>query len=228
MNRTVLRTVELLEIISGHDEISLADIVKITGYPKTSVYDILRALEERAMIYRCTDKVSYGIGFKAYAIGRSYAKNSDLLSSAHQLMKELAQDIGKTVLLGKIDGEKILYIAKCEPQNAVVLTPSIGDEEPVRNTSFAKIAEVFTHHNKRICQLTKEEKEQIRSERLAVYGFQEETPLYNMASPIYNFETKLSGVLGIFGVKEMNMDYTDEQEKVRECTRKISEKLGYS
>ena len=40
MNRTVLRTVEILEIISKHGEISLADLVKITGYPKTSVYDI--------------------------------------------------------------------------------------------------------------------------------------------------------------------------------------------
>lgn len=50
MNRTVLRTVEILEIISKHGEISLADLVKITGYPKTSVYDILHALEERAMI----------------------------------------------------------------------------------------------------------------------------------------------------------------------------------
>ena len=38
MNRTVLRTVEILEIISKHGEISLADLVKITGYPKTSVY----------------------------------------------------------------------------------------------------------------------------------------------------------------------------------------------
>ena len=45
MNRTVLRTVEILEIISKHGEISLADLVKITGYPKTSVYDILHALE---------------------------------------------------------------------------------------------------------------------------------------------------------------------------------------
>lgn len=108
MNRTVLRTVEILEIISKHGEISLADLVKITGYPKTSVYDILHALEERAMIYRCTDKVCYGIGFRAYAIGRSYSKNSDLLSNSYQCMKALAEDIGKAVLLGKIDGEKIL------------------------------------------------------------------------------------------------------------------------
>ena len=42
MNRTVLRTVEILEIISKHGEISLADLVKITGYPKTSVYDPAR------------------------------------------------------------------------------------------------------------------------------------------------------------------------------------------
>ena len=83
MNRTVLRTVEILEIISKHGEISLADLVKITGYPKTSVYDILHALEERAMIYRCTDKVCYGIGFRAYAIGRSYSKNSE---SAEQFL----------------------------------------------------------------------------------------------------------------------------------------------
>lgn len=227
MNRTVLRTVEILEIIARHDEISLADIVKITGYPKTSVYDILHALEERAMIYRCVDKVCYGIGFRSYAIGRSYSKNSDLLSSAHPYMKELAEEIGKSVLLGKIDGEKILYLAKIESPNAVVMTPSIGDEELIKNTAFAKIAEVFTHHDKRICQIPKVEKEQIRREKLAVYGLNEVTPFYNMASPIYNFETRLSGVLGVFGVKEMDKDYTEEQEKMKACTRKISEKLGF-
>ena len=50
-----------------------------------------------------------------------------LLSNSYQCMKALAEDIGKAVLLGKIDGEKILYIAKCEPKHPVVMTPSIGD-----------------------------------------------------------------------------------------------------
>lgn len=227
MNRTVLRTVEILEIIAQHDEISLADLVKITGYPKTSVYDILHALEESAMIYRCTNKICYSIGFRAYALGRSYSKNSDLLSNAYQSMRDLGNAIGKSVLLGKIDGEKILYIAKYEPQHAVVMTPSIGDTEPIKKTSFAKIAEVFTHHDKRICKLSKEEKSSIQTGRVAVYGFEEATPFYNMSSPIYNFETRLSGVLGVFGVKEDGMDYTEEKEKLKECTRRISEKLGF-
>ncbi|RKJ06399.1 hypothetical protein D7X87_04495 [bacterium D16-54] len=227
MNRTVLRTVEILEIIARNDEISLAELVRITGYPKTSVYDILHALEDRAMIYRCKDKICYGIGFRAYAIGRTYSKNSDLLNSAEIYMKELADDIGKTVLMGKIDRNKILYIAKSEPQHPIVLTPSIGDEEPIKNTSFAKIAEVFTHHEKRICQLTKEEKSCIRTNKLATYGFDQNTPFYNIASPIYNFESRLSGVLAVFGVKEDGRDYELEQEKIKACTRRISEKLGY-
>ena len=228
MNRTVLRTVEILEIISKNDEISLAEIVKMTGYPKTSVYDILHALEERAMIYRCIDKTCYGIGFKAYAIGRSYSKNSDLLNSAGPHMKELADEIRKSVLLGKIEREKILYIAKYEPLESVVRTPSVGDEESIKNTSFAKIAEVFTHHNKKICQLEKEEKEYIRKEKIAVYGFREKTLLYNMASPIYNFETRLSGVLGVFGIKETGQDYAKEQDRVKLCALKISRELGFS
>lgn len=227
MNRAVLRAVEILEIIAKNDEISLAELVRITGYPKTSVYDILHALEERAMIYRCRDKICYGIGFRAYAIGRTYSKNSDLLNSSDAYMRELANDIGKTVLMGKIYGNKILYIAKCEPQHPIVLTPSIGDEEPIKNTAFAKIAEVFTHHEKRICQLTKEERNYIRSNKLATYGFDRDTPLYSMASPVYNFETRLSGVLAVFGVKEVGKDYVQEQEKIKECTHKISEKLGY-
>ena len=227
MNRTVLRTVEILEIIARNDEISLAELVRITGYPKTSVYDILHALEDRAMIYRCKDKICYGIGFRAYAIGRTYSKNSDLLNSAEIYMKELADDIGKTVLMGKIDRNKILYIAKSEPQHPIVLTPSIGDEEPIKNTSFAKIAEVFTHHEKRICQLTKEEKSCIRTNKLATYGFDQNTPFYNIARPIYNFESRLSGVLAVFGVKEDGRDYELEQEKIKACTRRISEKLGY-
>ena len=227
MNRSVLRTIEILEIIAKYDEISLASIVKITGYPKTSVYDILHALEERAMIYRCTDKVCYGIGFKSYAIGRSYSRNSDLLNSARQYMKELADNMGRSVLLGKIDRRKVLYIAKYEPSKVVIVTPSIGDEDILKDSAFAKVAEVFTHHDKKICQLTKNEKDQIKKERVAVYGVHETTPFYNMASPIYNFETRMSGVLGIFGVKEANIDYAGEQERLRECAEKISEKLGY-
>ncbi len=212
MNRTVLRTVEILEIIARNDEISLAELVRITGYPKTSVYDILHALEDRAMIYRCKDKICYGIGFRAYAIGRTYSKNSDLLNSAEIYMKELADDIGKTVLMGKIDRNKILYIAKSEPQHPIVLTPSIGDEEPIKNTSFAKIAEVFTHHEKRICQLTKEEKSCIRTNKLATYGFDQNTPFYNIASPIYNFESRLSAGAG----KNKGL-YPENIRKIRLC-----------
>ena len=90
----VLRTVEILEIISKHGETSLADLVKITGYPKTSVYDILHALEERAMIYRCTDKVCYGIGFRDMPSGVFLPKNSDLAEQfTYQCMKALAEDM---------------------------------------------------------------------------------------------------------------------------------------
>ena len=52
-------------------------------------------------------------------------------------------------------------------------------------------------------------------------------PFYNIASPIYNFETRLSGVVGVFGVKKVGVDYSEELKKVRECAGKISERLGF-
>ena len=87
---------------------------------------------------------------------------------------------------------------------------------------------MFTHHEKKICQLSKEEKNRIRTEKLASYGLDGPgTPFINIASPIYNFETRLSGVVGVFGVKEVGVDYSEELKKVRECAGKISERLGF-
>jgi len=34
-------------------------------------------------------------------------------------------------------------------------------------------------------------------------------------------------VVGVFGVKEVGVDYSEEQKKVRECAGKISERLGF-
>ncbi len=75
--------------------------------------------------------------------------------------------------------------------------------------------------------INKRRKKFNKKKKIATYGFDQNTPFYNIASPIYNFESRLSGVLAVFGVKEVGKNYELEQEKIIACTRKISEKLGY-
>ena len=80
LNRTTLRAVQILKLVSKRPEgITLDEICEELGLPKTSAYDIVITLVETGMIHVSRgQKQQYRIGLTAYRIGINYTNNLQL------------------------------------------------------------------------------------------------------------------------------------------------------
>ena len=83
LNRTTLRTVEILKLVSKKpDGITLDEICEKLDMPKTSGYDIVTTLVQTGMIHVAREqKQRYTIGLTAYRIGINYTNNLDFIST---------------------------------------------------------------------------------------------------------------------------------------------------
>ena len=74
MNNSAMRVLEILELFASAPEpLTVSDITRLLGYPKTSVFDIVNILAERGFIKRDNERAkTYVIGPTAYQVGMSY------------------------------------------------------------------------------------------------------------------------------------------------------------
>lgn len=140
INRTTARSVQILELISKSTEgLEMEDICDRLSIPRTSCYDILVTLVSMGMLeVNSGIRRSYKIGINAYRIGMSYTNNRNISEIIAPSLKKLSKELQKTCFFGVLEGAKIVYISKFEPENPIITTATIGTRNPVYNTSLGK------------------------------------------------------------------------------------------
>ena len=140
INRTTERSVQILQIIAKSNEgLEMDEICERLSIPRTSCYDILITLVHMGMLEVNTGvKRSYKIGLNAYRIGMSYMNNRNISEIIAPALKELSKELQKTCFFGVLEGSKIVYISKFEPENPIITTATIGTKNPIYNTSLGK------------------------------------------------------------------------------------------
>lgn len=225
MNRTVERTIEILDIISQRASgISLAELVEITGYPKTSIYDILRTLEDKNVIYRREHPTnSFSIGFRAFAIGNTYCSNSHLLGNAQSEIELLGNKLNKPVLVGKPYRKSCLYVAKYQPKDSLLRLPKVWEKEDQTTNAMGLLFQMLDGKKGR-------QDIEYRKNFPAGYvlnGTEENSLVYSIAAPIFNFERFLSGAIMVVDLNQRRTSVEEEASAVVECAAVISKNMGY-
>lgn len=151
LNRTTLRTVEILKLVSKKtDGITLDEICEKLDLPKTSAYDIVTTLVQTGMIHVAREqKQRYTIGLTAYRIGINYTNNLDFISTIDPVLKAFAREVGKTVFFGVLSDDSIVYICKFEPENPIITTATVGTKNPIYCTSLGKAIMAYTEEEDR-------------------------------------------------------------------------------
>ncbi|MCA9726014.1 MAG: helix-turn-helix domain-containing protein, partial [Kurthia sp.] len=63
-NKTVVRSMEILNLFINHAKLTFNEIIELSGIPKTSVYRMLQSLEEMGLLDKdANGKYSLGILF---------------------------------------------------------------------------------------------------------------------------------------------------------------------
>ena len=109
--KSAVRTVELLEFFSGRPGLhSLAAVQEATGYPKSSLYMLLRTLVDLGWVETDATDTRYGIGVRALLVGTSY-----------------------------LDGDEVVYVARVPTRRIMRIAIAVGTRFPAYATSMGRV-----------------------------------------------------------------------------------------
>jgi DNA-binding IclR family transcriptional regulator len=137
--KSALRTVELLEFFAGHRGVhSLAELQHSLGYPKSSLYMLLRTLTDLGWVETDSTGTLYGIGLRALLVGTSYIDGDHIVAAARDTLDWLAEATTETVHLARLDGTDVVYLATRESQHYLRPMSRVGRRLPAHATSLGK------------------------------------------------------------------------------------------
>ena len=140
MNNSARRTIEILELLADSEEgITLSEISKLLGIPKTRVFDILDVLVSKNFARIDDPKLkTYALGFSAYKVGITYYNRTDLFPTARPELINLMKKVGETIYLAVEDEGKVVYIDKVESNAPIRSTCKIGSKNYMHLTGLGK------------------------------------------------------------------------------------------
>lgn len=247
LNRTTLRTVDILKLVSKKpDGITLDEICEKLELPKTSGYDIVTTLVQTGMIHVAKEqKQRYTIGLTAYRIGINYTNNLDFISTIDPVLKAFSREVGKTVFFGIRSDDAIVYICKFEPENPIITTATVGTKNPIYCTSLGKAIMAFSEAGdvkqlmermtfKKHTQRTIGSREQFEKELELVrgkgYAFDArelEEHMECVGAPVFGQDGSVMGAISVSSLYKPTEDYDALGCLVRTKAAEISRLLGF-
>jgi len=247
LNRTTVRTVDILKLVSRNPEgITLDEICEILSMPKTSAYDIVTTLVELGMVNVTRgQKQTYTIGLMAYRIGINYTNNLDTIGIIEPELKAFAKQIGKTVFFGVRSGHEVVYICKAEPENPIITTATVGTKNPMYCTSLGKAILAYTDEDVRqqvISRITfrkktertilsaeqlEEELSRVQERGYALDAREVEEHMECVGSPVFGSDGKVMGAISVSSLYKPTEDYEALGQLVREKAQEVSRLLGF-
>jgi len=183
--------------------LSISEIEKELGYPKSTIFRILNTLIKADYIVQDPDTHRYSIGMQFFRLGSIFQSQLDLRNVSLPIMKELSKQSSETIELNIIDGTNRFCIEKIDSPLAVRNFVRIGDRHPLHLGASGKSLLAF---------LNKEEQERVLSRLEEEHDIKTQDlreDLQDIVKKGYAF-TKGERVLGSFAVSAPLFDEQGE------------------
>lgn len=241
--KSVHRAIDLLLSFQTQTHLSVDEITKTVGWPKSSVYRFVRILRERGLLSLDPQSKKYRLGPVLYQLGR--AGGPDLCQLAQPALERLAKESGESSFLSVRSGWETRYAACVEGPERIRFTAPLGKATPLYAGASAKVILAFMEEEeqkmylrsvrlKRFCTATIQDKRKLEQCLLLIrrrgYDFTQEElyrGAWGLAAPILNEDGVAIASLAIAGVK-----FRLPQKRlphfvamIREAAQEISEKL---
>jgi len=111
-------------------EFTLTEIKKRTGFPKTTVFRILKTFENAGFFkYDLADE-KYSLGLRFLELGGIVYESLSIRKAAAPYMDVLSQNLKAVILLGVLKNDQLLYIDKNESNSIIRISSRIGLRRP--------------------------------------------------------------------------------------------------
>jgi DNA-binding IclR family transcriptional regulator len=138
--KSAYRTVQILELLASRPQrMTLSELQRELGVPKSSLHSLLQTLVERGWLETSNSGALYGIGLRALRVGTAYLERDPIVEAAGPLLAQLRSRLDETVHLGRLDGADIVYLASRESAHHLRSASRIGRRLPAHATALGKV-----------------------------------------------------------------------------------------
>ena len=131
------RTFKILESFTDLDRsITLAELTRRTGLPKSTVHRIASDLAQMGMLER--DGADFRLGIQLFELGQLVPDARRLREVALPFIEDLFEASREIIHLGVLSGRDILYLVKVAGHNQIPLPTRDGGRMPAHATSLGK------------------------------------------------------------------------------------------
>lgn len=249
VNQYILQSVDnslsLIELLCDHEELSLADMVSMTDYGKSSIFRMLNTLEKHKMVTK-TENNRYRLGYRLATIGSIVTSRMEITGIAHPYLVDLSARTKETTHLAVlVNDTKVQFIDKVRGDSSIWMESSVGMtrkahltgtgkaqlafcdeaqiESYIKNTEFSQMTRYTIKDEKEL----REELDRIRQQGYACDKEESEEGLVCFAAPVVNFKGKVVAAVSISGFRDKMYARQDEFiREIKETARQISAELA--
>ncbi|MED4730004.1 IclR family transcriptional regulator [Aneurinibacillus migulanus] len=245
-NKTVVKSLEILQLFYAHERLTLQEMVDLLTLPKTSLHRQVKALEEMGFLTRDADG-KYALGLIFLELGQLVAERLDIRRIAFPYMCRLRDEVKEAVNLIVREGDEAIYIEKVDTHNPVRLYTRVGRRSPLYAGACSRILLAFMSPEeaenyisrtdlKAIASGTITDRNELREvvARARMHGYsvsysELEDHSAAVAAPIFNHRGQAVAGLSMAGLEA---HYEDENltlliQKIKQTAGEISRQLGY-
>lgn len=135
----VERVLNILEVFHQRKApLSLTELSQLAGIPKSSCHAITTTLARRGYLYSLgKPRVLYPTR-RIYDVAREVHDHDPYLLRFTPLLERLRDSCRETVILGKRQGDKVIYLQIVESENPIRYTAKPGEFKPLHSSAIGK------------------------------------------------------------------------------------------
>jgi IclR family acetate operon transcriptional repressor len=133
------RTLRILEVLGdARGPMSVTELHKRTGYPRSSLHQLLHTMIATGWIEATNEGALVGIGSRALLVGTAYLDRDPALPHGIRTLELIREDTGYTCHYARLEGASVIYLATRESVAPHHATSRVGRQLPAHATSLGK------------------------------------------------------------------------------------------
>jgi IclR family transcriptional regulator, KDG regulon repressor len=134
----VATVLDVLDALDGGGMLTLSELSRETGAPKSTLHRVCSMMLERGWIARDASTATLGLGPRTAWLART-APAAALTNGFHSIATRLVARHNETTCLVVLDGLDSLYVAKVETTHPVRLVTSVGSRLPAFASAAGRV-----------------------------------------------------------------------------------------
>ncbi len=246
MTGSILKTFEVLEVFGRKwKSLTLSELCRETGRPKSSLHRILATLVEAGVVEQ-TEDGRYRLTLKLWRIGVLALTEIDVMQVARPHLERLSRAADETVHLAVLEeGGGVVYLAKVESPRSIRVQTQVGKvsaswctatgrailafSPDIREMVLAQPKQAFAPSTVTETDRLREILEEVRQQGYSVTQGENHPEMGGIAAPIRNHASKVVASCGIaipiFRMDDKLIERTTPL--VLDAAAQISRELGY-